>query len=113
MQMVSSIRCWALGVWCWGFADSSNLFRTFWAKAFYHKIGRTDNVAVWQFNFGYMFLVQADSLSTTLAEKMQVRVFVVFVVVAFADFVTCATVATLDNVHQMILAEKIECPQDS
>ena len=61
-----------------------------------------------------MIIAQADSLVTRLAEKMQVSVFVliVIVVVALADFVARAAVATLNDVHQMRLAEKIERAQN-
>ncbi len=61
-----------------------------------------------------MIIAQADSLVTQLAEKVQVSVFVliVIVVVALADFVARAAVATLNDVHQMRLAEKIERAQN-
>ena len=79
----------------------------FGAKTFYHKVGRVGNVAIGQFYLRYMLVAQTDGLPAFLAEKVQMGVFILIVMVAFANFVSHAAVAALNNVHQMILAEKI------
>ena len=77
-----------------------------WAEAFDDEVGRAGTEAVGESDVGHAHVVKTEGLLTTLAEEVGVHVLVVLVAVAVAELVLHAFTPTLDDMHQVVFAEK-------
>ena len=79
---------------------------TLWAYAFYHIVCRSWNEAFWQTNFGDRLTFDTESTSAYLTMEMRMRVVVMSVVIAAAEFVFYSIATILYNMHDMMLAKQ-------
>ena len=83
-----------------------------WTNTFYHDVIVVHFEAGRQFRIWNLQTVQAVSALTNLAEEVRMLVVVVLLAVTVAEFVFRAVAAALDGMHQMVLPEQGESPED-
>ena len=89
-----------------------SMISAFWAGAFEDKIGALHLKVFRQADFRDWDVLQTNGLSAFFAMEMHMHVVVDTVVVAVAEFVAHA-VAVFKRMHELLLFEKRQCPEDA